>query len=93
MDPNSVITKALYDNLVSGQPGDCERSSLEVAVIRENMWATLARPRWVPHNKNPSDALTKLRGCHAKPPMSLLKTSKLLIEDENDVLEAGRQGV
>ena len=94
VDPDGVViidAKALFDNLVSGQPGDCERSNLEIAVIRESLTATGSRPRWIPHNVNPADALTKLQGCHAQPLMLLLKTGKMRIEDEGEVFEAGKQ--
>ena len=32
------------------------------------------RVRWIPHNKNPSDGLTKIKGAHLDPLMDLLRT-------------------
>ena len=41
------------------------------------------RSRWIAHNFNPADALTKLKGAHAQPMLDLLKTGMyhLVVED------------
>ena len=44
-------------------------------------------PRWVPHDNNPSDALTKAEGAHAMPLVNLLKTSLFKIRAEAEELE------
>jgi hypothetical protein len=47
--------------------------------------------RWLPHNLNPADSLTKLAGAHEKPMMDLLQTSQLRIQAEEITLAQGRQ--
>ena len=55
--------KALYDSLMSEQTNqDDERACLEVSIIKEDFQVLGCVPRWVPHDKNPSDALPKIRG-------------------------------
>ena len=44
--------KALFDK--------DDRAALEVAIIKESLLAVGGRPRWIPHNVNPSGALTKV---------------------------------
>ena len=95
-DPRSVVVidaKSLYDSLLNNQPGECERSNLEAEVIRESLTICRARVRWVPHNFNPSDALTKFPGAHLEPLVRLLKTGSFQITDEQTTLEQGRQGL
>ena len=95
MDPNSVVVmdaKALYDGLNTDQPqGDDERSALEQAIIKESLSITRGRPRWIPHNENPSDALTKMDGAHTKPMLDLLRSNSFRIEEEEVVLSRGKQ--
>ena len=94
-DPRSVLVidaKSLYDHLQGDQPGECGRSNLEVAVIKESLILCGGRVRWVPHNLNPSDALTKFPGAHVEPMIRLLKTHRFKISDESDTLAQGKQG-
>ena len=94
-DPRSVLVidaKSLYDHLQGDQPGECGRSNLEVAVIKESLVLCGGRVRWVPHNLNPSDALTKFPGAHVEPMIRLLKTHRFKISDESDTLAQGKQG-
>ena len=51
---------------------------------------TSGRPRWLPHNHNPADALTKIAS-HSEPLLKLLQTNHFSIEEETTVLERGRQ--
>eukprot|EP00973_Karenia_brevis_P052613 7308730-Karenia_brevis.AAC.1 len=37
---------------------------------------------WVPHNYNPADALTKLKGAHQAPWMELLRTGVYWLKSE-----------
>ncbi|CAE7305094.1 unnamed protein product, partial [Symbiodinium sp. KB8] len=86
-DPRSLAiidAKALFDSLLSDQPCDCERTNLEIAVIRESLQVCRARTRWVPHNVNPADALTKFQGCHLEPLVKMLKSSRYQISDEDE---------
>ena len=94
-DPASIIVmdaKALFDNLGSEQSqGDDDRAALEVAIIKESLLMVGGRPRWIPHNENPSDALTKVDGAHVQPMLKLLQSNSFRIEEEEQVLQRGRQ--
>ncbi|CAL1150714.1 unnamed protein product, partial [Cladocopium goreaui] len=94
-DPHSVCVmdaKSLYDALNSEQSqGDDDRSALETAIIRESMSVCRSRPRWIPHNMNPADSMTKFVGGHHEPLLKLLKTGKFMIEEEEEVLLRGKQ--
>ena len=94
-DPGSIAVmdaKALFDSINAEQPnGEDERSALEVAIIKESLIVTRGRPRWIPHNYNPADALTKL-AAHMEPMLKLLSSGCFQIEEEDNVLEKGRQG-
>ena len=95
-DPHSLIVmdaKELYDALQSDQPqGQDERATLEIAIIKESMIVVRARPRWIPHNLNPTDGLTKMVGAHMEPMLKLLQSNEFCIEQEEAVLERGKQG-
>ena len=94
-DPASVVVmdaKALLDNLGSEQSqGEDDRAALEVAIIKESLLAVGGRPRWIPHNVNPSDALTKVDGAHVEPMLQVLRSNSFQIEAEDEVLQRGRQ--
>lgn len=94
-DPHSIIVmdaKSLYDALRSEQSqGDDDRCALEISIIRESVISTKGRPRWVPHNKNPADSMTKFAGGHHEPLLRMLQTGLYRIEDEDDVLSRGKQ--
>ena len=47
--------------------------------------------RWVPHDRNPADALTKHEGAHVVPLMQLLRTGHYKIQGEAAELEARKQ--
>jgi hypothetical protein len=79
--------KALFDNISSEQQNaDDERASLEVSLIKEDMVTLGCVPRWVPHDKNPTDGLTKADGAHMVPLQRLLATSKFAIRAEAEEL-------
>ena len=59
----------------------------EVAVIKDDRAMTDGRIRWVPHNVNPTDALTKLEGAHREPLLKLMWTSRLCLCDEEKTLD------
>ena len=55
--------KSLYDALHQEQyTGAEKRAALEVCVIRDSLESLGGKARWVPHDKNPVDCLTKLSG-------------------------------
>ena len=93
-DPEAQMVmdaKALYDALLSEQQNqDDERAALECSLIREDMEALGCRPRWVPHVKNPTDALTKSEGAHFEPMARLLRTSTFSIREKAEELEQRR---
>ena len=97
VDPRAlavVDAKALFDALLSDQPqGQDDRASLEIAIIRESLTVVLGRPRWIPHNRNPADSLTKLQGAHVEPMLELLRTNSFCIEEEQSVLSENRMKV
>ena len=54
--------KSLFDNLMQQQyTGAEKRAALEICVIRDSLESLGGRVRWVPHDRNPADCLTKLR--------------------------------
>ena len=90
-DPGAQLVidaKALFDSLLSEQQdADDDRAALEASLIKEDLDMLDARPRWVPHDKNPADALTKLDGAHVTPMLKLLRTSRFSIREELEELE------
>ena len=84
--------KALYDALLSEQQNqDDERAALECSLIKEDLETLGGRPRWVPHDKNPADALTKVEGAHFAPMAKLLNTSKFSIKEDSEELSERKQ--
>ena len=47
--------------------------------------------RWVPHDRNPADALTKHEGAHVVPLMQFLRTGHYKIQEEAAELESRKQ--
>ena len=94
-DPKSLAVidaKALYDSLNSEQSqGEDDRAALELAIIKESLRAVRGRARWIPHNVNPADSLTKMSGAHTEPMLKLLKKNCFRIEEESEVLSRGKQ--
>ncbi|CAE7937667.1 GIP [Symbiodinium sp. KB8] len=93
IDPKSIAVadaKSLFDALHAEQShGDDDRSALEIAIIQQSLLRLRGRIRWVPHNENPADGLTKLAGAHMEPMYRLLQTNKYAIEQEETVLSRG----
>ena len=95
-DPSAlaiVDAKSVFDGASSEQAqGEDERTALEIAVIQESLSALSGRLRWVPHNLNAADGLTKLlEKAHIQPLMTLLRTHHLRIEEEKDVIAREKQ--
>ena len=55
-------------------PQDDKKSAVEMPIIEEMLKRMNGRSRRIPHNYNPSDGLTKLKGAHLAPMMDLLLT-------------------
>ena len=94
-DPEAQVVmdaKALYDALLSEQQNqDDERAALECSLIKEDLATLGGRPRWVPHDKNPTDALTKVEGAHFAPMAKLLNTSRFSIKEESEEIMERKQ--
>ena len=87
-----VDAKSLFDGAASEQAsGEDDRSALEIAIIQDSLARCKGRLRWIPHNLNPADMLTKLSQAHELPMMKMLKTSMFQIAAEEDILREGRQ--
>ena len=75
-------SKGLYDALNNELPQDDKEAAVEVPIIEQIMRRMLGRSRWIPHSKNPSDGLTKIKGAHMKPLFDLLRTGFYHLETE-----------
>ena len=51
-------------------------------IIEELLSRSFGRSRWVPHNCNPSDGLTKFKGAHFAPMLELLDTGCYTLQTE-----------
>ena len=49
------------------------------------------RARWVPHNKNPADAMAEFKGAHMEPLLSLLRSGMYVMRGEREELESRAQ--
>ena len=77
--------KSLYDVLHSQQTNQADaRSALEAGMIKEDLEKLAAMPRWVPHDKNPADAMTKHEGSHATPLIAILEKHQRRLTFEED---------
>ena len=80
----AVVTdaKSMYDNLVREQYSGAEkRAALELCVIKDSLDSLGGLPRWVPHDKNPVDCMTKVKG-NAVTMLTLLKTARYRLTAE-----------
>ena len=88
-DPESTLvmdSKGLFDALENGSPQDDRKSALEVPIIEEHMRRAMCRPRWCPHNRNAADAMTKFKGAHSEPLLTLLRTGMYTLKGEKSEL-------
>ena len=99
IDPDTVAiidAKSVYDSTANTEQqfqGEDDRAALEAAIIHESLAKLKARLRWVPHNYNPADSLTKLPHlAHMKPLYDLLEKGYMQITEEATELASGRQG-
>ena len=99
VDPETIAiidAKSVFDSTSSAErqfQGEDDRAALEAAIIQESLANLRARLRWIPHNVNPSDGLTKLpQQAHMQPLYDLLKRHSMKIQREEIELASGRQG-
>ena len=80
--------KSLYDSLSTQQANQADaRSALEAGMIKEELDKLQALPRWIPHDKNPSDAFTnKVENAHLAPLLELVRTGYWRIKKEEEEL-------
>ena len=71
--------------------GDDKLSALEVPIIKEILQRTQGVVRWVPHNFNPADALTKIRGAHLAPMIRLCSSGVYQLTEEAEHLKIRAQ--
>ena len=78
----------MFDNLTREQfTGAEKRSALEIAVIRDSLRSMDGEIRWVPHEKNSVDCLTKVKG-NVLPLLELMKKSRYkLVGEEQEMAQ------
>ena len=87
--PGILVTdaKSLYDNLQKEATNQGEkRAALEVVVARDSLDALGGVPRWLPHELNVVDCMTKMKG-NRKPLVEFLKRATLKLRDEGEMLK------
>ena len=98
-DPDVVAiidAKSVFDSTSSAEKqfqGEDDRAALESAIIQESLAKMRSRLRWLPHNYNPADGLTKLpMAAHMAPLYNLMEKHGMILQKEEDELAAGKQG-
>ena len=82
--------KSLLDNLMQVQyTGAEKRAALEICVIRDSLESLGGRARWVPHDRNPADCLTKLKG-NVDSLLKLMREGSYILVDEVDEMAQRR---
>ena len=76
--------KSMYDNLTREQYSGAEkRAALELCVIKDSLQSLGGTARWVPHERNPVDCMTKVKG-NAVTMLLLLKTARFRLTAESE---------
>ena len=84
-----VVTdsKSVFDVLKKGHVASIDkRAGLELQVVLDSMRIYGASCRWVPHQKNVADALTKLRA-HWQPLLTILSDAFISVVPEDEELQ------
>ena len=79
-------SKGVFDNLNREQAGAERYSALDASYMKNRMAEIGCKPRWLPHDSNPADALTKFRGAHAAPLHRIISSGKCKLAAEEDEL-------
>ena len=91
-----IDAKSVFDSTASPEQqyqGEDDRAALEAAIIHESLSRLQARLRWIPHNRNPADGLTKMPSqAHMQPLVELISSHTFSIQAEEAELASGRQG-
>merc|ERR1712015_229401 len=90
IDPEASVlsdSKGLYDALNNELPQDDKKSAVEIPIIQGMLDRMKGRSRWNPHNFNPADALTKVKGAHSAPLFDLMKSGCYHLRLEEDQLQ------
>ena len=78
--------KSLHDNLVKEATNAGEkRAGIEVIIARESLDLMDGLPRWIPHQSNIVDCMTKVKG-NKKPMLEFLETAKIKLSPEKEVM-------
>ena len=80
-------SKGLYDALNNELPQNDKKSAVEMPIIEEILKRARGRSRWIPHNNNPADGLTKLKGAHMAPLIDLCNTGFYWLKTEEAELK------
>ena len=84
--------KSLYDSLDREPKGKEARIALAVAATKQSMEITGQRARWIPHNENIVDGLTKtLQKANLLPLLQLMRTGRMKLKGEGDELAYRKQ--
>ena len=76
-------SEGVYDALNNELPQDDKKSAVEIPIIEQLMVQMFGRCRWVSHNFNPSDPLTKIKGAHLQPCLDLLSSGMYHLKTES----------
>ena len=61
-------------------------------MVKEELEKLGALPRWIPHDKNPADALTKVHNAHIAPLVALLKDHMwTLAHEETELADRAKE--
>ena len=83
--------KSLYDNLNREQYTKAEkRAALEVCVIKDSLDSMDGAVFWFPHDRNPTDCLTKLKG-NTQQLLHLMKTARFKLTDVDKDMEGRKE--
>ena len=83
--------KSMYDNLNREQYAGAEkRAALEILVIRDSLESMDGVCKWVPHEENPVDCMSKMRG-NATRMLEMFRKASYRLTAEEEVLEERRQ--
>ena len=86
-----IDAKSLYDVANQEQyAGADKRAALEICVIKDSLEQLGGAVRWVPHELNPVDCFTKLKG-NAQALISVLRSGKYKLTGEEEELKKRKE--